>query len=111
MNHRWGITLASVSSLLLFASIAAAHRAPGTSTPSAEAAGKTATGVVATLDTGRKTFVLRDDGGGRTTIHWNDATHFAGGEMYEGALVKVQTVQKDEETVAVSIVVRPARTY
>jgi hypothetical protein len=109
VKHVCGIILSS--SLLLFASMAAALPAPSTPTPSAEAAGKTATGIVATLDKSGKSFVLRDEAGGRTTIHWNDATHFAGGEMYEGALVKVQTVQKDEKTLAVSIVVRPARSY
>jgi hypothetical protein len=109
VKHSWEITLAS--SLLLFASIAAAHPAPATPTPSAEASGKTASGIVATLDKSRKSFVLTDEAGGRTTIHWNDATHFAGGEMYEGALVKVQTVQRNEKTLAVSIVVRPAPSY
>jgi hypothetical protein len=111
MKHRCGILLASASSLLLFASIAAAHPAPTAPTPSAEAAAKTASGIVTTLDKSRRSFVLTDDAGGKTTIHWNDATHFAGGEMYEGALVKVQTAQKDDQTLAVSIVVRPARSY
>ena len=109
MRKRRATFLTAVAVLLgaLLAAGAAAGRQEVTPTPDAE---RIASGVVTQLDVEHKVFVLTEEGGAKTSIHWNGATHFAG-EMFQGALVKVRFVQRGEMLLAISVIVRPQRGY
>ena len=89
-------------------SLAAAGRS---SSPGEEEPRKTSSGVVTTLDPGAKMFVMTDESQKKSTIHWNDATHFSGADLFQGALVKVQAVERDGKVLATSVHVQPAKTY
>jgi hypothetical protein len=71
---------------------------------------RTVAGTVIKVDEPHRSLVLRNDSGRDITIFWDDATRFAG-ELKEGALVEAETVERDGRTVAVSIRLRPGKSY
>lgn len=56
---------------------------------------KTAAGTIAKLDPATQTLTLTDAKGAGSTIQWNDATRILGGELKEGAAVKVGYTESD----------------
>lgn len=56
---------------------------------------KTAVGTIAKLDAASKTLTVSDAKGASWTVQWNDSTKILGGEMKEGAPVKVGYTEAD----------------
>jgi hypothetical protein len=57
--------------------------------PKSSAGEKTAAGTIAKVDTAGKSLTVTDSKGASWTFQWNDSTKILGGELKEGAAVKV----------------------
>lgn len=83
------LTLAAVAILAVsFAATANDHSKSG-------GGEKTAVGTIAKLDAASKTITVSDAKGASWTVQWNDSTKILGGEMKEGAPVKVGYTEAD----------------
>lgn len=62
---------------------------------SSAAGEKSAAGTIAKVDTAGKSITVSDSKGTSWTIQWNDSTRILGGELKEGAAVKVGYTEGD----------------
>ncbi len=73
---------------------------------------KTIVGTISSLDNSQKSMVVKDTSGTETTVYGYDSARIAGGDLREGATVKVSTREQDGKTFAVSIEVQqPKKPY
>jgi Cu/Ag efflux protein CusF len=56
---------------------------------------KSAAGTIAKVDTAGKSITVNDSKGASWTFQWNDSTRILGGELKEGAAVKVGYTEGD----------------
>ena len=69
--------------------------------------GFTLSGTVASVDEAKKTLVVRNAAGRRTTLVWTGATSVFGGKLAAGQLVTLRYLDKDGKHIATSIRIGP----
>jgi len=91
------IGIVSVLALALAASLS------GDSPSKAKTHGYALSGTIASVDQGRKTFVVKTAAGKGTTLVWTDATTVVGGQIKSGANVTLRYLNKDGKHIATSV--------
>ena len=94
----------SVVSLVVAASMA--FGVPG---DKASSHGHSMKGTVSSVDMTAKTFVLKSSSGKDTKVSWSDATAVTGGELKDGEMVEIRTVDKNGAHMATAIKVEAAK--
>jgi len=69
--------------------------------------GFTLSGMVASVDEGKKTLVVRNSAGRRTVLLWTGATSVFGGKLAPGQSVTLRYLDKDGKHIATSIRIGP----
>ena len=84
------LTLAALAIFTISVAVLAAGN------PKSSAGEKTVAGTISKVDTAEKSLTVTDSQGASWTFQWNDSTKMLGGELKEGASVKVGYTEGDK---------------